>query len=170
MRLVTFKTKKDNGRMVYLDDIDLFSNSKDLGNGYTVAEYSGNNQDIQNYSHGSIDVNFNVSITGGDGKSPPGISNNGIDFVTVTIALTLLDGKPAPLQNGKHRVTIHDSSGTEYDIISIDFLDGKVSFNYTSDMRPATISIDVNDLFISDVEAAFNIVGDNRIIIYRILP
>jgi hypothetical protein len=112
-------------------------------------------------------LTVNMSIAGGDGLTPPGITNNGVDFVLVKISVTMLDGTPAPMPDANYRITIRDSANAEYDVISIPFVGGAASFNYRSDMRPATVRIDVNDLSIPGVDVGFQIIGDNLIKIYR---
>jgi len=114
-------------------------------------------------------VNVNMTITGGDGMDPPGILNDGVEFVLVEISLTMQDGTPAPIPDGSYRVTIRDSTDAEYDVISIPFVGGSASFNYTSDMQPRTIHVDTQDLAIPGVDVDFKVIGGNLIKIYRSL-
>jgi len=167
-RRVIFLIVNSGALVVYPDDIEYFSNTEDLGNGYMTADYSGSDDTIQDYSP-ITDIVVHLDISGGDGETIPGIENDGIEFVKILVECKLPDGSAAPLPDGNYRIIIRDGDDSEYDLISVPFISGSSLFDYSCDLKPATAHIDVSDLGVPGFELNFIILGDNLIKIYRSL-
>lgn len=155
----------------YPTAVDITDESPQPGRGwaYSEGEFTPPEKTDQPTVPSRIPVEVHISMTGGDDQSPPGIKNDGVESIAIAISLKLPDGSAAPLADGNYRIVIRDSADAEYDVISVPFTAGSAAFNYTSDLRPATAHINVDDLSIPGVDVEFTIVGDNLIKIYRVL-
>ncbi len=91
---------------------------------------------------------LHVSLSGGDGDSPPGIKNDGTDALTVSVALRAGPEADAQLvpASGAFRVTVRDDSGAIYDVVKISLSNGQGSFSYTTDGRPGVCRLEEGDL------------------------
>jgi hypothetical protein len=91
---------------------------------------------------------LHVSLSGGDGDTPPGIKNDGADALTVNVALRAGPEPDAQLvpANGGFRVSVRDDSGAIYDVVKVSLSDGQGSFSYTTDGRPGVCRLEEGDL------------------------
>jgi len=91
---------------------------------------------------------LHVSLSGGDGDTPPGIKNDGTDTLTVNVALRAGPEPEAPLvpASGSFRVTVRDDTGAVYDVVKVSLASGQASFAYTTGGRPGLCRLEERDL------------------------
>jgi hypothetical protein len=91
---------------------------------------------------------LHVTLSGGDGDTPPGIKNDGQDALTVEVALRAGPEPDASLvpADGAWRITIRDDAGAIYDVVKVGLASGQANFSYTTDGRPGLCRLDERDL------------------------
>jgi hypothetical protein len=100
-------------------------------------------------------IYLHVDITGGDGRVPIGIKNNGTDSFSATI--TFKDGKTAEdntitaINGIPYRVSIRNESEIVIDIVDVMFTSGVATMNYTTTMGPGVCHIDEQDFDILEM-------------------
>ena len=73
---------------------------------------------------------LHVSITGGDGDTPPGMPNDGSKPLGMTAEVKDASGTIITTLNGAWRITIRDSTGAEFDVVRITLSGGQASVSY----------------------------------------
>ena len=164
MRRVIFPYVKSGTTVVYPDNIEYFSSTEVVGSDMT-ADYTGSDENIQ--THYTVDViEAHVTIVAGT-ESIPKILNDGVDAAVMTIVCRLPNGDLAPMEDKDYTILMSGSGGNTYDLVSVPFVGATATFNYTSDMNPDTIHVDVEDLYMDGYDGVFEIAGDNQLRIYR---
>jgi hypothetical protein len=80
---------------------------------------------------------YHMSVTGGDGKVPVGIRNDGIDSLLVTITARETEDPTSPIRpiTDNFRVDIKTQDGSVYDVVLVAFVNGVGTINYTDDNK-----------------------------------
>lgn len=133
---------------------------------------------------------YHMSVTGGDGKFPVGIKNDGVDSLVVTITARETQELESPIRpiNDSFRVDIKTEEGYVYDVVLITFVNGVGTINYTDDNKkgnnlvvtiPENLKVSVdNDGHVTVVgfdsrteETVYSVhlTGDTRFVVYRIV-
>ena len=104
-----------------------------------------------------------ITVSGGDGNTPPGIINNDTDSIEAHIKLTDPEGnliplvdpetkEPLPETERTWRVTSRDQDGNIHDVVEVVLNpDGQVVVDYTTDRPPARCHMDDRDLGLETV-------------------
>ena len=90
-----------------------------------------------------VDVFVHGGISGGDGKVPPGIKNNGIDAVNVDAWLRWSPSPSSPLfpWTGEWRVILRGAGGNVQDQIILNFVGGECHRTYSTTTAPDIYSV-----------------------------
>lgn len=93
------------------------------------------------------DVFAHISITGGDGLTPPGICNDGVNALDISLAIRSGPMPDSPLLpiSGTWRILIRSKDGPIYDIVSIQVTDGLGEARYTTTLPPCECTISEDD-------------------------
>ena len=104
-----------------------------------------------------------ITVSGGDGNTPPGIINDDSDSFEAHIKLTDQEGnliplvdpetkEPLPETERTWRVTSRDQDGNIHDVVEVVLNpDGQVVVDYTTDRPPARCHMDDRDLGLETV-------------------
>jgi len=122
-------------------------------------------------------IYLHLSVTGGDGKEPIGVLNDGTDSINVTCTFRKTSDPVSDILTAitglSRRVTVRKDTGECYDIFSITFVDGISSFAYKTTLDPAICEIKESDFLPVDsgyeVPYIINLIGDNTFKVYRSL-
>jgi hypothetical protein len=89
------------------------------------------------------EVWLHLAVTGGDGDTPPGVLNDGVDALTVTAAIRSGSGQADPVVplEGAWRITIRDDVGAVYDVVKVTLTAGESSVAYTTSGRTAVCQV-----------------------------
>ena len=112
----------------------------------------------------------------GDGRTPVGIKNDGVDILSVTATfrqtMDPLSTVIASVTDMSWRITIRDINNNIYDIVDVTFTDGVASFDYTTDNKANVCQIsesDFEEITVGETTYTLKIVGDNTFKVYRAL-
>ena len=120
-------------------------------------------------------IYLHVIFTGGDGKSPLGIINDGTSSITVNAKFRQLDTIDSAVItniNGTRRVAIRGSAGLVYDQFLVNFVEGEANFVYTTNSYPDICFINEGDLtpvVFNDIIYTIKLVGTPVFKVYRLL-
>lgn len=93
-------------------------------------------------------IYLHLDITDGDGQVPPGIANDGTDYLTVTGAVRATAESDSPLVpiSGPWRVTVANlDTGLPYTFLMLTLTSGQFSVRYSTTGAPARITIRDDD-------------------------
>jgi len=110
-------------------------------------------------------------ITGGDGKTPIGITNDGVDSLTITMTFRQT-ADPASavvtaLTGVERNIMLRDSDGNEYDVIKVGAVDGVVTIPYTTDSRAGSVRIARQDVEVQTPVGMIRLVNEPEFLVYR---
>jgi hypothetical protein len=109
-------------------------------------------------------VYVNIATDQDSSGVTPGIVNDGVDSIGITVILKDSEGNTLPVTDS-YRIALRDRTGAEYSVVKVKFSDGVSYFNYKTTNRAATISISLDDLEIPGMDVDFQIVGSNKFFI-----
>ena len=133
---------------------------------------------------------YHIEMTGGDGKKPVGIQNNGTDSITVAVAVRETEDKESPVRpiNDSFRVDIKTQDGVTYDVLLVTLKNGVGSVTYTdSSAKGNNLSITIpRDLLVTINESgvitvvtrgsnpegnvySVHLIGDTQFVVYRVV-
>lgn len=133
---------------------------------------------------------YHMSVTGGDGKVPVGIRNDGVDALVVTITARETEDPTSPIRpvNDNFRVDIKTEDGSVYDVVLVTFVNGVGVINYTDDNKkgnnltvtiPENLRVSINnDGTVSVVTRGVTpegniysvyLIGSTRFVVYRVI-
>lgn len=133
---------------------------------------------------------YHMSVTGGDGKVPVGIRNDGVDALVVTITARETEDPTSPIRpvNDNFRVDIKTEDGSVYDVVLVTFVNGVGVINYTDDNKkgnnltvtiPENLRVSINnDGTVSVVTRgvipegniySVYLIGSTRFVVYRVI-
>ncbi len=167
MKTIQFPLEyKEGTRLIkYPEAEGLFKKGIVVGD-MVACDYYGENLDDYEPYYRFDELLLDITLSGGDGDTPIGIRNNGIDIVNIAYELKNNDGILAPV-DGSFRVVLRDSDELVYDMIKIDFVSGAGSVDYSTTFNPAIVFIDGQDLSIPGLDVTITIEKDQYIKIYR---
>lgn len=137
-----------------------------------------------------FEVWYHIEMTGGDGKIPLGIQNNGTDSIMVAVTVRETEDKESPIRsiNDSFRVEIKAQDGTTYDVLLVTLTNGVGSVSYTdSGTKGDILTITIpKDLFVTINESggisvvnrgsqhsgeiySVHLIGDTQFVVYRVV-
>jgi len=110
----------------------------------------------------------------GDGRTPVGIKNNGVDSLAVTATFRQTSNPASPAISSIHdvswRVTIRDTNNNIYDIVDVNFIQGVAAFNYTTNNNANICQILESDFEVIEFGGqtyTLKLIGDSTFKVYR---
>lgn len=117
---------------------------------------------------------IHLAMSGGDGRDPIGIRNNGIDALNVVATFRESENPSSPvitaIDGVSWRITVRNAKGDIYDIVDVAFAAGVASFAYTTDNKPDVCQIlesDFEQIEIGGTTYTLKLIGDNIFKVYR---
>ena len=112
-----------------------------------------------------------ISMSGGDGRTDPiGVANDGIEALSVGIAIKDKTGATVPI-SGSWRITLRHEDGSVYEILAVTITNGLASFSYTTTGRMGEVSINDYDLTekfpINGKTYGLKVAGSSKFKVYR---
>lgn len=126
-------------------------------------------------------VHYFFEMSGGDGKTPPGIKNDGIDKLTIKITARTTDAPDSDIikYTDSLRINIsNEETGLTHDVVNLEIVDGTGTINYTS-LNPTGLrcnfyvkedsffDLDKTNSKYSDDKYRVFLHGDTEFVIYR---
>lgn len=146
--------------------------SKKQGN--TLIKEIKKESNIERVYDSNTTLFAHINVTGGDGNTPIGIVNDGVDSFSINVAIREGEEPDSAIvtsfTNMNYRVKIREDSGSIYDIINVNFVDGVSTFNYSTTNKASVCLVQEDDLIpinIGSVEYKIGLVGNTEFIIYR---
>ncbi len=86
---------------------------------------------------------LHLSITGGDGDTPPGVLNDGVDALAVAAALRVGPGGSDPVVpvDEAWRITVRTDTGAVYDVVRVGLVEGLANVSYTTSGATAVCQV-----------------------------
>lgn len=131
---------------------------------------------------------YHIDATGGDGKNPAGIRNDGTDALNITITARETEDPESPVRgiNDDFRMEIRTSDGYVYDVLLVSFVNGVGSLTYTDDAPkgntltvsiPEGLVVQINDDGTVNVPPfaekkqvySVYLAGETQFIVYRVI-
>jgi hypothetical protein len=117
---------------------------------------------------------IHLAMTGGDGRDPIGIQNNGIDALNVVATFRQSESPSSAvitaIDGASWRITVRNAKGDVYDIVDVAFTAGVASFAYTTNNKPDVCRIleaDFEQIEISGTTYQLKLIGDSTFKVYR---
>lgn len=137
----------------------------------------------------SYEIWYHLDVTGGDGKTPVGILNDGVQSVTVTVTARESADPASNIRpiNDTFRMEIRTQDGYVYDVVLFNFVNGVGSITYTDDnpkgnlltvSLPENLRVYLNDDGTVDVGPIIGrddqlyssyLTGETQFIVYRMI-
>lgn len=86
---------------------------------------------------------LHLAITGGDGDTPPGVKNDGVDALAVAATLRVGPGGSDPVVpvDEAWRITIRTDTGAVYDVVRVGLVEGLANVSYTTSGATAVCQV-----------------------------
>jgi len=117
---------------------------------------------------------IHLAMTGGDGRDPIGIHNDGIDAMNVVATFRETEDPASPVIEAvdgvSWRITVRNHVGSVYDIVDVAFMAGIASFAYTTENNPDVCCIlesDFEQIELGGITYTLKLIGDSSFKVYR---